>query len=168
MAEPTPSFIATEPCGCCVGWVNGGDASVAELFIATWKSHGMNVREGSHDESRGILSRCGECRGAKGGRMKYDSTAYRIARYFANYPGLHNAVTIGDLQIAIDARPGTAVYQRLKCDLMPKFSINKTKKEHTYWVTSEVAEQLKSLVSSVYNQHVQVMRDRELGTRSAA
>ena len=50
-------------------------------------------------------------------RPQFASTAYRILKFFGHFgrlPGL----TIGDIFRGVNAAPGTAVYQRMNCDLI--------------------------------------------------
>lgn len=49
--------------------------------------------------------------------MKRGSTALKLLCWFVDHPGILNAKTHYDLALAIGVHPGTAIYQRISCDL---------------------------------------------------
>jgi hypothetical protein len=97
--------------------------------------------------------------------MLYDSTAYKILRHFANNPGLHRAVTIGDLVIAINVHPGTAVHQRLTLDVegpgKTRWKINRTPDSPPrYWMTVAEAKRAQKYLASIKRAHDEKIRQQ--------
>lgn len=56
--------------------------------------------------------------------MKRNSTAFKLLCWFIDHPGIINAKTHYDLALAIDVHPGTAIYQRISCDLRMKCGLS--------------------------------------------
>lgn len=55
--------------------------------------------------------------------MRPNSVASKILRWFVAHPGIHNAITVGELGDAIGVYRGTAVYQRMKCDVIIRHDV---------------------------------------------
>jgi hypothetical protein len=90
--------------------------------------------------------------------MLYDSVPYKILRHFAHNPGLNRGVSIGDLIIAINVNPGTAVHQRMTIDVIGKgWDIRKTP-DHTYWMTVAEARRAIPYLKAIKRRHYDKIR----------
>jgi hypothetical protein len=96
--------------------------------------------------------------------MLYDSVPYKILRHFAHNPGLNRGVSIGDLIIAINVKPGTAVHQRMTIDVIakdangvPTWDIRKTP-DNLYWMTVAEARRAMPYLKAIKRRHYEKIR----------